>query len=124
MSVQAIRWTVRLGGAATSRKRKAIPQYEVVEAILKSSPVPLSAAEAQESILILTSLCPFFLRAVNITGEEWLEMPSTAVTPPSPGPSKSSRSDAITRSPRRIKHEGGGLREVRERVRKELESMD
>ena len=92
---------------------------------MKSSPVPLSAAEAQESVSILTSLCPFFLRAVNITGEEWLEMPSPAVTPPSPGPSKSKdASDAITRSPRRVKHESGGLREVRERVRKELESMD
>ncbi|VDB96992.1 unnamed protein product [Peniophora sp. CBMAI 1063] len=112
------------GGAAASRKRKAIPQYEVVEAILKSSPVPLSAAEAQESISILTSLCPFFLRAVNITGEEWLEMPTNALTPPSPGPTKSTNPDAITRSPRRVKHEGGGLREVRERVRKELESMD
>ncbi|KZV69840.1 hypothetical protein PENSPDRAFT_464612 [Peniophora sp. CONT] len=112
------------GGAAASRKRKAIPQYEVVEAILKSAPVPLSAAEAQESISILTSLCPFFLRAVNITGEEWLEMPSSAVTPPSPGKAKDTGSDAITRSPRRVKHEGGGLREVRERVRKELESMD
>lgn len=92
---------------------------------MKSAPVPLSAAEAQESISILISICPFFLRAVNITGEEWLEMPSTAVAPPSPGPkSKDASSNAITRSPRRVKHEGGGLREVRERVRKELESMD
>lgn len=115
----------------SSRKRRALPTSEIANAIVKSSPVPISDAEAQESINILTDLCPFFIKPLNIAGEEWLEMPAPTVdaeekkqAPPSPGARKSkddSAEELRTRSPRRVRREGGGLREVRERIRKELE---
>ncbi|KAI0033782.1 hypothetical protein K488DRAFT_47046 [Vararia minispora EC-137] len=117
--------------AVTARKRRTLPQTEVMSAILKSAPVPISAAEAQESIELLTSLCPFFLRRLSVGDEDWLEMPSTVGepsskgTPPSPGPSRNkddSAKEVLNRSPRRVKrNEGGGLRAVRECIRKELE---
>jgi len=127
--------------APTSRKRRALPMSDVVAAVLKSSPVPISAAEAQESLHLLAKLCPFFLRTLNVAGEEWLEMPapsatadiegsgvsSPAKTPSSPGRIKTKDESAEvlrTRSPRTVKREGGGLREVRERIRKELEMTD
>jgi hypothetical protein len=78
----------------------------------------------------LTDLCPFFIKPLNIAGEEWLEMPAPVVEveekkqpPPSPGSRKfeDSAEEVRTRSPRRVRREGGGLREVRERIRKELE---
>ncbi|KAF9222091.1 hypothetical protein BS17DRAFT_784413 [Gyrodon lividus] len=151
----------------TTRKRKALPANEVTAAIIKSSPVPMSTSEASESLKLLTTLCPFFLRPLDIDGEEWLEMPPTIsssestesstkqsllssptklpkcklVPPPSPEsklfgggpvppPSPGSRvrlasaEEMLTRSPRRVKREAGGLREVREIIRKELELQD
>ncbi|KAG2042990.1 hypothetical protein BDR03DRAFT_1005893 [Suillus americanus] len=150
----------------TIRKRKALPTSEVAAAIIKSSPVPMSTLEANESLRLLTTLCPFFLRPLDIAGKEWLEMPSTSSTqdsdsgtvnksmppsptkkpvksklvpPPSPGaqststigppPSPGSRAkldsaEMLTRSPRRVKREMGGLREVREIIRRELELQD
>lgn len=93
-------------------------------------------AEAVESLEMLTNLCPFFLKSLNITGEEWLEMPKpiTAVDigggtprpPSSPGSRKvkDSAEELLTRSPKRVKREGGGLREVREIIRRELELQD
>ena len=118
-------------------------------AIVKSSPVPISTAEANESISMLIKLCPFFLKKLNISGEEWIEMPSfnsaaVASTPAgstegtptkkkvnnvpfSPGRIKGkdeSTQELVTRSPRRVKREGGGLREVREIIRKELDLQD
>ena len=146
------------GGATATlatRKRRAIPASEVAAAVAKSSPVPLSTAEAQESLSMLTKMCPFFLRELNVSGEEWLEMPApaepeddaaaassssaTASTSPRKGgkgkapgsvpssPSKlktkdESLAEFLTRSPRQVKAQGGGLREVRERIRRELES--
>ncbi|KAI0068925.1 hypothetical protein BV25DRAFT_1986481 [Artomyces pyxidatus] len=117
-----------------TRKRRALPTSEVVAAVLKSSPVPISAAEAQESLNILTSLCPFFLKPLDISGQNWLEMPAPSSVdpasksvPPSPGSSRGkddSAEEILTRSPRRVKREGGGLREVRERIRRELELQD
>ncbi|KAI0080634.1 hypothetical protein K474DRAFT_147646 [Panus rudis PR-1116 ss-1] len=125
----------------TTRKRRALPASEVESAIIKSSPVPISTAEAQESLKMLTSMCPFFLRTLNVGGEEWLEMPA----PSTPSPSEASSSTASspskappsspgrrrgkvdsaeelrTRSPRTVKREAGGLRDVRERIRRELE---
>jgi len=130
----------------TTRKRRALPTSEVALAIVKSSPVPISSAEARESLSLLTSLCPFFLKELDIAGEEWLEMPaptsttsgsatenaegysSKPVAPPSPGsPVKGkneSAEEVLTRSPRRVKKEAGGLRDVREIIRKELEIQD
>ncbi|KAI0320636.1 hypothetical protein OF83DRAFT_1052720 [Amylostereum chailletii] len=115
-----------------ARKRRVLPLTEVTAAILKSSPVPISSAEARESVGLLTSMCPFFLRSLSIAGAEWLEMPApsteTSVKPPSsPGASRGkdeSAEELLTRSPRRVKREGGGLREVRERIRRELESQE
>ena len=109
---------------------------------MKSSPVPISNAEAHESLGLLTTLCPFFLKEMNIAGEEWLEMPAPAssaaenverspcklAAPPSPGPpvkgKDESAKEVLTRSPRRVKKEAGGLRDVREIIRKELEIQD
>ncbi|KAG8218785.1 hypothetical protein J3R82DRAFT_4460 [Butyriboletus roseoflavus] len=145
----------------TTRKRKALPASEVMASVIKSSPVPMSTSEASESLKLLTTLCPFFLRPLDISGEEWFEMPPTASTsdttesakqgsssptkpsgskfapPPSPGsklfgppasPGSKARMDSaeqlLTRSPRRVKREAGGIREVREIIRRELELDD
>ncbi|TRM68240.1 hypothetical protein BD626DRAFT_394784 [Schizophyllum amplum] len=131
----------------TARKRRTLPTSEVAQAVIKSSPVPISLAEANESLEMLTSLCPFFLKPLNIAGEDWLEMPSTvssgsnstpagfaaavAEASPSkrarapPSPSKlDSLTELVNRSPRRVKKETGGLREVREIIRRELDLQD
>ncbi len=92
----------------------------------------MSAAEAQESLAILTSLCPFFLKPLHVDGQEWLEMPASAhpsyerPVPTSPGTSrgKEASAEVLARSPRRVKKEAGGLREVRERIRREIELQD
>ncbi|WWC65675.1 uncharacterized protein I303_108296 [Kwoniella dejecticola CBS 10117] len=130
-------------------RRKAIPMKEVADVIVKSSKTPISTAEAQSSLLLLTELCPFFLNTKQIGKQEWLEMPSGSVNtaPPSPGssntiaqpppsvigdrgrlappspstPGRTSNSElAGPASPGRVRR-GGGLREVRERIRRELE---
>jgi hypothetical protein len=128
-----------------SRKRRALPISDVIAAIVKSSPVPISTAEANESVSMLIKLCPFFVKKLHISGKEWVEMPSsntaasTAAStegtptkskpnvPCSPGRLKGkeeSTQELVTRSPRRVKREGGGLREVREIIRKELDLQD
>ena len=130
------------GTTPTARKRRALPTSEVVHAIVKSSPVPISSAEAHESLSLLTSLCPFFLKEMDIGGEDWLEMPATGgpvtesaegsrsklATPTSPGPPVKGRNESaeevLTRSPMRVKKEAGGLRDVREIIRKELAIQD
>ena len=124
----------------------------------------MSALEAMDSLRLLTTLCPFFLRQFEVAGQEWLETPPTAlnlescedsnehnlssptkasgsrlVPPPSPGsklfgavkmppPSPVSEvqvdSAQEVRSPRRVKREAGGLREVREIIRRELELQE
>lgn len=128
-------------GSATpsSRKRRALPIGEVASAVLKSSPVPISSAEAHESLDLLVSLCPFFLRKLEVSGEEWLEMPAPSAAPtdtsessPTKPPSSPGRvrgkdeseTVLLTRSPKRVRPQAGGLREVRERIRRELESHD
>ncbi|TFK76053.1 hypothetical protein BDN72DRAFT_809998 [Pluteus cervinus] len=125
-------------GTPSTRKRRAMPTSEVVTAVVKSSPVPISAAEASESLGMLTKLCPFFLKQLNVGSEEWLEMPAPTPAndvsptkpgpsaPPSPGPSrtKDSALQLVTRSPKHIRREAGGLREVREIIRREVELQD
>lgn len=108
----------------SKRKRRTLPTAEVAQSIMKSSPVPISIAEAQESITLLTALCPFFLKSIDVGGEEWLEMPASAH--PSASPHSATESDIVVHvlSPRRVKKEAGGLREVRERIKRELESDD
>lgn len=73
---------------------------------------------------MLHSLCPFFLKSMHIGGEEWLEMPSTAApSTPLSSPRKRGSDDELKQlSPRRVKKEAGGLREVRERIKRELEA--
>lgn len=131
--------------STASRKRRALPLAEVITAIIKSSPVPLSTSEANESVAMLIKLCPFFLKKLDISKEEWLEMPAPApaasaevssegsptkgkhVVPSSPGRlrgKEESAQELLNRSPRRVKKETGGLREVREIVRRELELQD
>ncbi|KAJ3729002.1 hypothetical protein DFJ43DRAFT_1156561 [Lentinula guzmanii] len=114
------------------RKRRTLPLAEVATAIMKSSPVPISQAEANESLELLITLCPFFLKQLTIGGEEWLEMPSSLSsdpsspsrrTPPSPGKVDSAK-ELMTRSPKHVKRETGGLRQVREIIRRELELHD
>ncbi|KAJ3575154.1 hypothetical protein NP233_g1284 [Leucocoprinus birnbaumii] len=131
--------------ATPGRKRRALPASEVAAAVVQSSHVPISAAEANESLVLLMKLCPFFLKRLDIQGEEWLEMPATSpntlgsssgisstnttptkrglVPPASPG-SKVDSAELIHRSPKRVKKEVGGLREVREIIRRELELQD
>ncbi|KLO19780.1 hypothetical protein SCHPADRAFT_924102 [Schizopora paradoxa] len=114
-----------LTASPSTKKRKAIPVSEAIPAIIKSSPVPISAAEVQESIQMLRSLCPFFIKSMDIGGEEWLEMPSTAASStPFSSPRKGGSDDELKQlSPRRVKRDaGGGLREVRERIKRELEA--
>lgn len=87
----------------------------------------MSSAEAQESLAILTRLCPFFLKPLDVDGQEWLEMPAERLVPSSPGSSRGNNDGlegVLSRSPRRVKKEGGGLREVRERIRREIEMQD
>ncbi|KAL0582001.1 hypothetical protein V5O48_000059 [Marasmius crinis-equi] len=117
------------GGTSTpsSRKRRALPKAEIATAVMKSSPVPISVAEANESLDMLAKLCPFFLKPLNITGESWLEMPASKPDPASPSKSSGSKDAAeelVTRSPKRVKKETGGLREVREIIRREQELRD
>ncbi|KAJ7638682.1 hypothetical protein FB45DRAFT_740643 [Roridomyces roridus] len=119
----------------SARKRRAMPLSEVTTAVMKSSPVPLSSAEAVDSLTMLTKLCPFFLKQLTVAGEQWLEMPAPSTgsteasspskkTPASPGAGIDSAEALVNRSPRRVKHEGGGLRQVREIIRRELELQD
>ncbi|WVQ66482.1 uncharacterized protein L199_004663 [Kwoniella botswanensis] len=130
--------------SAPRGRRKAIPMTEVADVIVKSSKTPISTAEATSSLQLLTGLCPFFLTIKQIGKQDWLEMPSTLAAPPSPGssstiaqppsvnggrlapPSPSTPGRASTSvelagpaSPGRVRRVGG-LREVRERIRREL----
>ncbi|KAJ7047513.1 hypothetical protein C8F04DRAFT_1216821 [Mycena alexandri] len=121
--------------SASPRKRRALPLSEVTSSVVKSSPIPLSSAEAVDSLVMLAKLCPFFLKQLTIGGEDWLEMPAPSAGsneggspskksgPGSPGVIDSAEA-LLTRSPRRVKREAGGLREVREIIRKELELQD
>ncbi|KAF7331906.1 CDT1-C domain-containing protein [Mycena kentingensis (nom. inval.)] len=123
-------------GTATPRKRRALPMSEVTAAVIKSSPVPISSAEAVDSVSMLTTLCPFFLKPFSVAGEAWLEMPASSTVgnteaspskktaPPSPGRALDTVEALVTRSPRKVKVEAGGLREVREIIRRELELHD
>ncbi|TFK29340.1 hypothetical protein FA15DRAFT_610513 [Coprinopsis marcescibilis] len=132
------------GGSSTpsSRKRRTMPMSEVASTIIKSSPVPISVAEAWESLNMLVQLCPFFLKKVIISGKEWLEMPaynvnttstnnnlmtptkSKRATLASPSKKSDSAQELLTRSPRTVKQESGGLREVREVIRREMELQE
>jgi len=72
-------------------------------------------------LILLTTLCPSFLVLRLISRQEWLEMPAIQITPKSPGVST-----AMPNSPGRGEFSvrdvtgGGRLREVRERIRREL----
>jgi hypothetical protein len=127
---------VATSASVTPRKRRALPSSEVAQAVMKSSPVPMSIADVNESLAMLTNLCPFFLKKLDIASEEWFEMPaSNSAAPDAEGSTKESprlmsslglgkhesAEEVLNRSPRRVKREGGGLRKVREIIRRELE---
>ncbi|KAF8579324.1 hypothetical protein K439DRAFT_1648512 [Ramaria rubella] len=113
---------------SVARKRRTMQTQEVVRALVSSAAIPISAADAQESLTMLMNLCPFFLRPLVIAGEDWVEMPASnptsSATPPSPRTKEDSGKEVLSRSPKTIKTERGGLREVRERIRRELEWND
>ncbi|KDQ16745.1 hypothetical protein BOTBODRAFT_53832 [Botryobasidium botryosum FD-172 SS1] len=111
-----------------TRRRRTVPRAEVIGVVIKSSRTPISEAEASESLTLLTTLCPEFVRNVTIDREAWLEMPSAVSASPSKrrDPEEEVRSRrAGPASARKIvpaAPSGMGLREVRERIRKELEA--
>lgn len=115
-SVAETVWFLFSSGINSPRSRRAIPTSEVTEQIVKSSKTPISEREAQTSLDLLIRLCPFFLITKRVGRNDWLEMPATVVCPPSPdngvalGPA----------SPGRVRRTAG-LRDVRERIRRELE---
>ena len=58
-------------------------------------------------------------------GSSGVEIPGSVPSSPSQLRTKiESAVEAHTRSPRQVKPQGGGLREVQERIRREIESMD
>lgn len=125
------------GGLSPARRRKAIPLSEAVERIVKSARSPLSAAEAEISLRMLADLCPFFVTVKLVGKHDWIEMPNVQV-PSSPGSGLSATAAEVatsvlgspTRSPRTPRAlagpaspgrvQVGGLRAVRERIRREL----
>ncbi|KAL7424881.1 hypothetical protein Q5752_000567 [Cryptotrichosporon argae] len=111
-------------GSLTSPRvrRKAMLMTDVADMVVKSSKTPISSAEAQTSLLLLTQLCPFFLVSKSVGRQDWLEMPPALAAPPSPGGADASAAPgslAGPASPGRVRRTGG-LREVRERIRREL----
>lgn len=129
--------TGSLSTTPKARKRRALLASEVATAVIKSSPVPISSAEANESLSILARICPFFVKELTIGGEAWLEMPAAHVeaspskerniTPSTPSRGNRKQEaveELVMRSPKRVKREAGGLREVREIIRRELELQD
>ncbi|KAK1923765.1 hypothetical protein DB88DRAFT_464997 [Papiliotrema laurentii] len=132
---------------APTGRRKIIPLDEVAELVVKSSKTPISTAEAITSLKMLTEMCPSFLILKTVAKKEWLEMPTAVATAPaSPGTAAASSRlmSAMDGSPRsgpttptRVVSAGTsgdmvgagspgrvrrvyGLREVRERIRREL----
>ncbi|KAG9316241.1 hypothetical protein JVU11DRAFT_2268 [Chiua virens] len=136
----------------TTRKRKALPATDVAAAVVKSSPVPISTLEVSESLKLLTTLCPFFLKPLNLNKEEWFEMPLSALTSDATensaktfhdleSPTKSSKSNlalsqnlgsrafgsgapTIPSSKARLSDAAGGIRKVKEIIRRELQFHD
>ncbi|SRR5258708_1767500 len=94
----------------------------------------LSPAEAVEALRTLTSLCPEFLKSVVIDRDEWLQMTAGgAVAPPSP--SKRDDEQVLKRSAAAVNQGSPGrmtlggsraagfsIRDVKERIRRELEA--
>ncbi|KIY73752.1 hypothetical protein CYLTODRAFT_365301 [Cylindrobasidium torrendii FP15055 ss-10] len=122
-----------------SRKRRTLRTSEVAASIMKSSSMPISSSDANEMLGMLAELCPFFVKSLNLDGEEWLEMPKqsdtlfdddpnrTPVPPPSPSRSRTTKTpeqELLTRSPKRVTRQVGGLRQVREVIRRELDLID
>jgi len=108
---------------SVARKRRSMPMDEVIRAVVSSSSIPVSTVDAHDSLTLLMNLCPFFLKPLVISDEDWVEMPSSnpasISTPPSPRSKEESGHEVLHRSPKTVKMERGGLREVRERIRRE-----
>jgi hypothetical protein len=80
-----------------------------------------------ESLRLLTNLCPDFLKSIVIDKAEWLQMASTsAACPPSPSAKWEHEDEVKNRktgqgSPVKVRSGVITLRDVKERIRKELE---
>ncbi|BEJ14158.1 hypothetical protein CspHIS471_0313320 [Cutaneotrichosporon sp. HIS471] len=101
-------------GSGTPRaRRRALPLSEVAETIVQSSKNPISIAEAEASLNLLVELCPFFLGSKRVGRHDWLELKAEVQASPLQIP------QGGPASPGRVRRTGG-LREVRERIRREL----
>jgi len=97
----------------------------VTKAIIKSASVPLSAAEASESLDMLTRMCPFFLKELDVGGKDWLEMPASSGDAEGgenkEGKGLKGKGKVVIKSPK--KETNKGLKEVKEIVQRELELL-
>lgn len=90
--------------------------------------ISIITAEATESLRLLTDLCPEFLKSIIIDKSEWLQMASSsAACPPSPSAKWDNEEEVRKRktgqgSPIRVKSGVVTLRDVKERIRRELEA--
>jgi hypothetical protein len=136
------------GPASSRQERRALRLSAVVQSIVKSSQVPISEADAEESISLLIELCPFFIKRLTVGREDWIEMPSPenptivddddepvpkqtssprrVTIPSSPGTrARRQLDDTPIRSPKTVrKTTAGGLSLVRETIRRELDLDD
>lgn len=106
----------------SSQKRRALPLEDVASVVVKSSKTEISHAEAIQSLQMLAELCPTFIRLLPLAGEDYVEMPApTVVSAASLGLAAGISAVGGPASPGKVrKVGGGGLREVRERIRREL----
>ncbi|KAJ9112584.1 hypothetical protein QFC19_000603 [Naganishia cerealis] len=120
--LEGVAEAVWIPGSSPRAKRRAFPVSEVIDVVVKSSKSPISGPEAYDSLMLLAKLCPSFLVLRTIAKQEWLEMPSAAHSISSPG---NRINLAGPSSPGKVMMRGGGgsLREVRERIRRELNDM-
>ncbi|KAG8930178.1 hypothetical protein FRC02_004528 [Tulasnella sp. 418] len=132
----------------SSHKKRIMRMDDVVRNVVKSAKSPLSDAEAIDAIDLLMDLCPTFIQCRVIDKERWIEMPSAPPRPP-PSPGSSRRfppspggltqedveEELLSRkagegSPKKVRPVGlfspegkkvMSLRDVREKIRRELE---
>ena len=111
--------------AGKSSGRRSSTEFYMTRADIERDRGWVILAEARDSLILLTTLTPSFLVLRLIGRQEWLEMPAVQLTtttlntlaghmnapPASPG-----RPEVLVRDVT----EGGRLREVRERIRREL----
>jgi hypothetical protein len=70
---------------------------------------------------MLTNLCPFFLKPLDVDGKDWLEMPASTLEG---GDGKTESSPQKKRGRKLTKEEAKGLKEVKEIIQRELALRD